>query len=950
MVERVHNADSAEPVYENAGPGPDGVLITKDEMINNMLTQFRNIDMNEIYNRRSDNGTFSLRNIEGKRIRIKLEMNNAADEIIVGKMLIERNVVDRTRIGRYADIGNYMQLHFKNAIKALYLENVRYINIKQDDIIRRVEDNKVVQVRNPETRRFIKPDRPAYKRIYGNLELRKRNYKDLSKYETEKYEIIDNCVYDYLKTIDKKLKPREKWVLDDVFEFCEKKKINCIARDIDYEIIRENIIKGVKKELNFIVYDNHFYVLKGKQLGPKRGKYNKITKIEEIDNPDYNNSVLVVETEELLSQVKNKIKETNQLIDYSDDHICYKNKEIRLIDSYESTKKIVDEEKYGSLHVYNCIDKNLNLRGYLDDELFNYFQQANKIRIHSYTENKNNIVFDANKAYQHFLFNSDLKIYNEIEFPVPSLNDNFVQYNGEKIVESNIYYIRIHKPDTILAPNDGVYFGHVVLILQKEKRDIDIEYVFVASEKRVVELSVGKYDFDTTRKYIGWLSKSSSMNEICTELVNKNDVEALQKKYGETIYIKEEKGIYEMVKKETMIIKKTGILTNLLIKELTNINLYNLNKEMKKLNPGIILNTIKTDSLGYIYDKEIKIPRNMVVEKKDVGTRAALGKFKEEIKIINKETGELNITKTYYKNLKNIKTTLPYTEWLAPYIVMDSAKNEYGNDGVDELLEENKSFQLNGRPGYGKTHMIMQKIIPKLTAKNKKVFLTSTTIDNRDDLRAKVKEMNYDMQVETIQYTIENKTVEELKAEIPEGSYIIIDESSQLTQDTYKVLEHLRRTRGVRIILSGDPNQCKSTDAINENWLNTQYVIRLCGNNIVTLQKHDKIRYDSKLDELLTKIETMHNIAEIRKEVYKAIKTTDKVINEINIAYFNKTCANVINIDKQKCYTVHSHQGRTIKEPYSIFNLEMMEKELIYTAISRATKITDITLCTKRYK
>ena len=50
------------------------------------------------------------------------------------------------------------------------------------------------------------------------------------------------------------------------------------------------------------------------------------------------------------------------------------------------------------------------------------------------------------------------------------------------------------------------------------------------------------------------------------------------------------------------------------------------------------------------------------------------------------------------------------------------------------------------------------------------------------------------------------------------------------------------------------------------------------------------------------------------------------------------------------CVTVHKCQGADIKEPYNIFDVEKMDKKLLYTALSRTTKFEYLHLSNKKMK
>ena len=151
------------------------------------------------------------------------------------------------------------------------------------------------------------------------------------------------------------------------------------------------------------------------------------------------------------------------------------------------------------------------------------------------------------------------------------------------------------------------------------------------------------------------------------------------------------------------------------------------------------------------------------------------------------------------------------------------------------------------------------------------------------------------------------------------------------------LLEQLKEYN-VKFILIGDECQTHSVDS-STSLLRSNFTYKLLDYNVM-LKEHNKkyCRYDEELNKHLQFIRNnFNNIDLIKNYVYKNFQITNEKNTAINIAYFHKTCDN-----NENCHTVHSYQGKTINEPFTIYNIYQMSSYLIYTALSRATKYNNI--------
>lgn len=901
-----------------------------DENINIIEEKEENIK-DYIYNNIS--GTFHLQHLTDNKVNMELEMNNKADEIAVGTILLGNPLrLDLSRLGTLGNIQNYTQTPFINNIKNYYNDNIQYIN--NNDLIG--NGNNI-----PNNIPNNKPENNInYIDIYKDIELKQIEYKELSKYKTLNYEIKNNCVYDGIKKKfpNIKIKLKQSYKYPYILKLMKKNKKNCIVRDFDNEIIEMSKVNKYitdKNTLDFKIIDEHIYILSKSNNEPKKNKFimvkliDKFKGIEKRDQIDYiiinsikdldkyNNINILLDNFDSYNKLIEEIKKDNILIDYDYCNLYYKSNVIRYNPTYLNFVKIIKKYNYKSLNIFNCIDSKLKLRGYLSEENFNYFINVNKIITFSRTDNDDNIKLDINNAYPSKLYDKTLIL------PVPIISDEWKKYNNEPIINYYIYYIKLEKGiNKIITKNYNNIFGTFLKVLINNGVKLKILRYFASSLCRQNDITQDDIDKNTLRQYIGWLRKNINNKTNQYEVINPIDKKILELKYKERVKFYNKDNYYIANINDSLIIKKTGILVNLYIMDLVNMELYLMDKEIKRLNKGIILNNVKTDCLGYIYDKPIILPMDKI--KKGVD-----GCYK-----IEKQND-------FYYDLKKIEL-LPINKIYRakkPKINKYKLNNLDVND-IDNLISNNKSFLLSGRAGFGKTYTLINNIIPKLNELNKKYFITSTTIENAEDLQTKLKSIN----VETIQNLLNKLTIEELTKKLKDISYIIIDESSQLTQDIYKILEYIILNLNTKIILIGDKNQCKGTDAYIESWINTNYILNLCDMNLIILKKHKNIRYCDELDNLLTFIENEYNISKIKNYVLQKIKIITKHEDNINLAYYNKTCDNVKSKFKKDCYTVHSYQGKTIKGNYTIFDFMNMSKELIFTALSRATNINNISL------
>lgn len=953
---------------------------------------------NKFYENVTGDFTFTTNN--GQR-RIIIDANFSTSpqtEYVVGKYLIERgDEVDSTRIGNLNQINNYR--FALSPLMVVYNDQLKYLNTERKF--------SMWKVTLPDTGKRVAMSNRDYKRIYRSMILRAQIYLDLSKYVTKPYEVKNSCLEDLirLQKIPKinnymnnymEVNDIEHLTIENAEEIAQDMNFTFIVKDIDDVIILEYKPENSICELCIMIYKDHAYWIDSDQnCKPKKDEIvvynysddgfkcvNQEKRNEEL--ADYNDDVLIdvrnildeieemtrtrimVTSSFLFDKLVEQISTTNYLIDYSYDHCYYKNNLIILNPSYNKVKLIMaDLKKFSgteSVSKHLAMDKILNLRGTINDHSLNILTNIQKIRNFQIIKNEEHTIqIDETNSYPSKLFSID-------KFPIPTIDTHFEPFN-KTIDERGLYYCVLKSYDRILGKQDDYYFYDEIMQLIAEKRVKKILYQYVPTETVNIKVDGNKlndYEFNMSdlRTYIGWLRKTDNQEQKKYNNLEEKEKEVHLAKYGDqSRYFNG-----EVTVTRNMIRSTTGIFINLYIVSMTNLSVYKKNKEMIKMNPSIFLNQVRTDSLSYLCTEEPKLP-----ELKKQRGYFKLAYKNENYKEITKNEEEYIITTKENKKseskfkidkskvVKETKTTYK----IEPYkviqqknkpevqksklnkILMSSNENKF-----EDLVNKGKSFQIQGRPGYGKSYLVNNYILPYFKNKGLKYYCTSSTKENAKINTASVEKydkINIDNKLET-EYTTINFILKEMsKIELEDHfnkiDFILIDEASQLKQSIYKILEYIKYNTKCSIILIGDGNQCKGTDAIDESWIKSKFVNMLCDDNLITLKSHASIRYTKELDELLNEIEKLPKDAlyKLKKLIFDRLQHTDNYETERHLAYYNKT-KDAIILKNKNCQTIHKNQGDTIEEEYTIHDLNYLTKELIYTAVSRGRSLEQIKL------
>lgn len=863
-------------------------------------------------------GSFEFKNHPNKTGTSRFEINNPLTEYIVGKILRDDMAfLDSTKpqlapFGKLINLVN-AKVPFISSIARHYLDEIKYLNPpkKYNQVLKKGRRKKgnngpqyingeLLEIKNPNTKRFIKIDKPAYKKLYGQIKLKKVDYKKLSTYDQLDYVINNNCAIDFL-TIHEKFDVEQLSIIlnrkinddietDELIKIYEYFKIGIKIYDCMHNVYFKS---EYPIDRIFKIYGDHLYVLKHDVITMKHTK-RIINDVKDIDK--YKNNKLIVTNAELWKSIIDYIKQNYIMIEYTDYQIPYKTNLIIFDSYYEIDNILLKDNDSKCRTVYNMIENELELTGYLNLETMNYFMENTKIRFQR-TDKENDLLIDLNSAYPAQLIKAG------IVYGIPNINDYWKVYDNKTYVKHGFYYCTLNDYDDILGLCDDIYTYYEVEIFKSDKRLKQITHMFIPSGQTIMTDDKINYiksiNKDRIRAYVGWLLKRESYNIIKYDIYDNNDldIEASQNYYGEELC----KNKNNVSINKIFLKKKTGILANILIKGLTNIDLYEMNKKMIKLNPLAKLNTIKTDSLGYV-GNDIKKPEELFKE--------GAGFWKVENKVTKKHL---------LHNHKYIKgTNKP--------IIEPTNVNEYKEEDLINLLESDKSFIICGDYGTGKTYSIHDKIIPTLIKNNKKYLITSLTINNAERINGV-----------TAGSIFNNLSNYEIKCKFDDIDYLIIDEAPLITQDILIYLNYVKKYCKTKFILTGDEKQTKG-DGFIKDWDYSLFLLKLADcNKLHMLTNH---RCDDKTIQLLDNIKnSRESWSNILKYILNNFQTTNDINScKIHLCKHLKTKDKINSMEGMKCETIVTNQGVTINEKYMIHDIKYIPKDQMITAISRATK------------
>ena len=282
-----------------------------------------------------------------------------------------------------------------------------------------------------------------------------------------------NCVKNYLSKIwsKKRLAKRDRLLfdslhtIDQLLNFCIQRNIKMVAYNITGQVIASNYPnkKGNIKNLIFIAYNNHLYPIKNQTLNKTtiKCKFQHTPNINEVFENFIKDNILPgnikIKDDKLYSFTCNKINYCNN-------------------PEYEDCKKILDSYGLGDkIHPYISFKNVLNIveTVYLTDNI-------NTVNINSFFPNANRFIkggflfktdttetnletIDKNKAYAYALKELDFLIKTDIR-----QCKTYKLEEDDTLEDHHLYLIKVSN-STVLLPKNGVYSGQHLRYCEKEK-------------------------------------------------------------------------------------------------------------------------------------------------------------------------------------------------------------------------------------------------------------------------------------------------------------------------------------------------------------------------------------------------------------------------------------------------------------------------------------------------
>jgi len=328
-------------------------------------------------------------------------------------------------------------------------------------------------------------------------------------------------------------------------------------------------------------------------------------------------------------------------------------------------------------------------------------------------------------------------------------------------------------------------------------------------------------------------------------------------------------------------------------------------------------------------------------------------------------------------------------------------KAEWQSGSVSDLIEG--GGMLIGAPGTGKTHCLINEIVPELKKRGLRYMTLAPTHSVKDLHNSSGLDSRTAASVLTAKEGSQRTPIRDLAESC---DVVIVDEMTMLGAKTLEALARAHAA-GVKVILIGDPNQLPAVNIIDGEYVNIHItdldVVRgMCPVIHVLTKLH---RYDMELAAELQGV--------LDGKAMPGRKMKGDILDATHIAYTNKTvkavnksCLASFNLNaKHKsrwpvgapvvchsndlygvwngwrglvknddregkkstingkvfsyeemdkyfslgwCTTVHKAQGRTVNGQLWIHEAGKMDKNMLYTAMSRATSLDNIgmTKCT----
>jgi len=868
----------------------------------------------------------------GRQQRYEINIRNSDEALVLACLIL-----DRPKLANYRLDGSLAQTYRLFDVAAAVATDNMLLNIFQTSaswyiINRRFHPiTTAPQLVNPRTGRYIynynvEGNRANYRSIFGNIKLRKVIYDDLETYHTIKYDVMDFCVPNFLQ---KKLLKSEYAIIKNLLD----------------EVKTPTYIQ-LTEMMNKINYNLNVFILDSEQL-QKQTEYAKTLSIMIHDEHMY---VLILNNGSSFNKNPKKIVELD-----NDKFIEAKTPEI-----YYNNSKMIDGVNYKTKNFFETIDYKLKfLRSSFSHSNIDFFDTC-QIRPVRYFNNDENVklvqALDINSCYQGILYNEKCVL------PVSNgLEETTIFTDNDKILRKGFYYIVWDNKEDIYnilygTQNKLWIYGDIILMLKLQKK-IKVLYKHIPyncfeyfNEKPYTkEQRKERKMMDTL--FSGVLAqtiKYKSTHYKC----NNDEAQALYEKYndlGETVSIndahmfatykgedgkrkqatkeyntpEEKQALYDEYSKlenakiemndtnvklhNNYLVQSSGLYAYLAIISYARYQIYQIYCEVIKLYPDIKVKKVYTDSITFNHKLSDDMPKfaneiNAKLSKYGVAVKPEISNF-----------------------------TWEHTEIQTPEPIIKPKQEIKYHTNIKELLDFEQSFAINARAGYGKSHTVKNVIIPYLERNKLSYKISSTSITDAK---------NNGSQTINSLIACNDASLNHILREFKNVDYLIIDECSRLNMHLLNVLQYLRRNNdNIKFIFIGDSNQCNFNSInINVNIMDTNIFLELCEYNQFKIDWHEKARYGKDYDTFLNKLLSFdtHQHQERTDHVKSYFKNQTKKIgdkddNNRKICFTNETAKKVGGI------TTHKAQGETINENLSVYEIDRMSREVVYTALSRTT-------------
>lgn len=922
----------------------------------------------------------------------------------------QRRAQERAQEHARVHARQFVQLEQKRLIAQRNQDRQPIMRVRKPNMIERME----MEIAQHDNTKFGNQvaRRVRFNNAMGNVRLRASDptkNKPLNNFVNIEYVITDNCFLswfeshitkncDYKKILGHSRNYYVKNGIDtnEIFLLAEEYCFNVNAYDDEGDIFKSykaqvaECFEQLTKTLNYVVHNSHFYVVKINKVKPKkkeiRLKKGQCISFKQLLKLRNTNIIFEEDNVKEYDILCKKIKKHTSSVQYSPIETPFETNTIKYCSNHSVKLAIQKDLKcLKKKNLYTAFNSIFKLKGFLNSNLLNYLRtNCNNVNIYKAKLGISDYRYDMNKAYIAPLLKEDtvekdmitgMQICNYVKIPIPNIDDDFTVYKqGDTLYQHGLYYVKIKssKVEPTCFLGNGLYFYDQI------KRGIDdgiiklknIKLQLVTEKHVSIKQSDLNKILDKVRKhdcklrtfisYIGWLGSVSNYVQHTFDNIEGLELEAKLIKYGaDCHYIKDKKRL--IVTKEY---KKwnSGLLANMYIKSHTNLKLYDFNKQFIKLNPTAKLNTIHTDSIGYILKEKVIEPELINLNK--------IGYFKSEAeKLLNErldkdkrkkaKSGDLitKIKSIPKPNMHNINSKIVDGKRRGARTSSLSDKQQQILAVVDssywkQVIKANKNCLMDAGGGLGKSYT-MHKMIDYLIRKGKAYKLASSTKENVLDHIKKYPEHGC-----CTLDSLFKKSDKEIINEFEKINYLFVDEVGQLTQQSFKKIEFIKSNTNCKIILAGDSYQCYSVDAPKRNWISGLFVKKLTDFNQMSFKWSKHSRCSKKLYKLLEEVKQCKNKKGIFKllekrlkkkqitfiDKYKEIKNIKtKTIN--NISFTNDVSKALIK-KGNVCSTIHSFQGKTIYTPFTIHMLHSINANcaVIYTALSRGVKLKHIYL------